>query len=145
LGKKFNILIADRNPHVREFLKRELTAAGFQVRVAENTRKVMKLVDEPENTDLLIMDPDLPGTDSISLLLRLKGRTVYIPVIIHTFLADFCDCEIEPDMLNIIAFVEKGGSSVETLKEVIFSVLDASSHGIQAENTGKNSKAGFPS
>jgi CheY-like chemotaxis protein len=34
--KEFKILVADRNQRVREFLKRELMAEGYRVRLAKH-------------------------------------------------------------------------------------------------------------
>lgn len=35
MAKKFTILTADRNRNVREFLKREMIAEGYRVKVAK--------------------------------------------------------------------------------------------------------------
>jgi DNA-binding response OmpR family regulator len=40
--KEFKILIADRNQHVREFLKRELMAEGYRVGLAKMSRKFLR-------------------------------------------------------------------------------------------------------
>lgn len=39
---KFTILIADRNSNVREFLKREMMTEGYRVRLAKDSREVLK-------------------------------------------------------------------------------------------------------
>ena len=116
----FNILIADRNPHVREFLKREMMADGYQVRLAENGRQLLKLVYHHDHLDLLIVDPDLPDIDVSSLLTKLQNRIPSLPVVVHTFLSDYSD---HPDVLQAFPFVEKKGSSIERLKKVVFDSL----------------------
>ena len=60
---QFTILIADRNSHVRKFLQREMTAAGYRVRLAENAGEVLKCAFRHEPLDLVILDPDLPGAE----------------------------------------------------------------------------------
>jgi DNA-binding NtrC family response regulator len=117
--KPLDILIADRNPRVRSFLKRELEAEGYRVRLAETGHEMLDLVFEQVPLDLLILDPDLPDTDSRSLLKKVRDRIPPLPVIIHTFLSD---C---PDVVKAIpaeAFVEKGANSVEDLKHIILTL-----------------------
>ena len=116
----FTILIADRNPHVREFLKREMMADGYRVRLAENGRQLLKLVYHHDHLDLLIVDPDLPDIDVSSLLTKLQNRIPSLPVVVHTFLSDYSD---HLDVLQAFPFVEKRGSSIERLKKVVFDSL----------------------
>jgi len=118
--KEFKILVADRNQHVREFLKRELMAEGYGVWLAKNVQEVLKKVYHCETIDLLILDPDLPGTDKLFLLKKLQNRIPALPVVVHTYLADYTDYT---DELNKLAFVEKSGSSVENLKNVVHEIL----------------------
>ena len=42
MKKDITILIADRNPHVRKFLQREMTTAGYRVQLADTAREVLK-------------------------------------------------------------------------------------------------------
>lgn len=118
----FDILIADRNPYIREFLKREMMAEGYQVRLAENGRQVLEgayhLYDAP---DLLILDPDLPDADKSHLLKQLQNRIPRLPVVIHTFAAHH-----DPNILETDAVVEKNGNSVESLKQVVSDILSVS-------------------
>jgi DNA-binding NtrC family response regulator len=118
--KKIIILVADRNQHVREFLKRELMAEGYRVRLAKNVQEVLKKVYHTETLDLLILDPDLPGTDKLVLLKKLQNRIPALPVVVHTFLSDYTDYTNE---LSKLAFVEKSGSSVESLKKMVHEIL----------------------
>jgi DNA-binding NtrC family response regulator len=118
--KEFKILVADRNQHVREFLKRELMAEGYRVRLAKNVQEVLKKVYQSETLDLLILDPDLPGTDKLALLKKLQNRIPALPVVVHTYLADYTDYTNE---LSKLAFVEKSGSSVESLKKMVREIL----------------------
>lgn len=123
LKPRCKILIADRNPHVREFLKREMTAAGFQVLLAESGHEVHKQVHADAAIDLLIIDPDLPDADGWSLLAKLRKRLPVPPIILHTFLSDYLT---RPDFPGTMRMVEKGGSSVELLKTAVFDILHAS-------------------
>ena len=120
MEKEFKILVADRNQHVREFLKRELTAEGYRVWLAKNVQEVLKKVYYPETLDLLILDPDLPGIDKLVLLKKLQNRIPALPVVVHTYLADYTDYMNE---LSNLPFVEKSGSSVENLKKMVHEIL----------------------
>jgi CheY-like chemotaxis protein len=79
------ILIADRNRHVRELLRRELGQEGYRVEVARDGRELLERLAGPEPPDLLILDLEVPYLDEVALWERLKGREPAIPVLIHTF------------------------------------------------------------
>jgi len=111
-----HILIADRNPHVRRFLKRELEAEGYRIRLAESGVEVLKWAFHPDPLDLIILDPDLPDTVAGQLMDKLKDRIPPIKVVIHAFLSDYA---APHDKLSADAFIEKGGNSIESLKKVI--------------------------
>ncbi|MGD9335223.1 MAG: response regulator [Desulfobacterales bacterium] len=121
MKKEFKILIADRNQHVREFLKREFMAEGYRVGLAKNVQEVLKKVYHSETLDLLILDPDLPGAEILSLFKKLQDRIPYLPVVVHTYLKDYTN---HTDILSDVAFVEKSGSSVEGLKKMVCEILE---------------------
>ncbi len=120
MEKEFKILVADRNQNVREFIKRELMAEGYRVGLAKNVQEVLKKVHQPETLDLLILDPDLPGTDKLFLLKELQDRIPALPVVVHSYLTDYTD---HTNILSELAFVEKSGSSVEGLKKKVYEIL----------------------
>jgi DNA-binding NtrC family response regulator len=120
MKKTYKILIADRNSHVREFLRREMLAEGYSVELAENGREVLKWAYHREPADLLILDPDLPDAEESLLLKKLKQRIPYIPVILHTYTSDYLAAS---KIINPTEFVEKGGSSIEKLKKVVPEIL----------------------
>jgi DNA-binding response OmpR family regulator len=74
MGNSHTILIADRNPHIRTFLKREMEAEGYGVRLAKNGSEVMKWAFGSYPLHLLIIDADLPDTDGLDTLKKLKNR-----------------------------------------------------------------------
>jgi DNA-binding NtrC family response regulator len=124
MKKDFTILIADRNRHVREFLKREMTEDGYLVRLAKNCREVLECVSCHEDLDLLILDTDLPDTDEWIILEKLKECMPTLPVVVHTYLSAYVNHQ---DILNTTTLIEKRGSSVESLKKVVFDTLRKSS------------------
>jgi DNA-binding NtrC family response regulator len=128
LEKEFTILIADRNRHVRELLKREMMAEGYRVRLAKNGREVLEQVYQYEPLDLLILDLDLPDAGEVAILESVEDRIPTLPVVVHTFLSDYAN---HPVVLSTAVFVEKKGSSIESLKKVVFEVL----HSITPKST----------
>jgi DNA-binding NtrC family response regulator len=120
LSPIYTILIADRNSNVREFLHREMADEGFKVLQAEKGKKVIKMVYQCSPLDVVILDPDFPDMEEIGLLKKIGARIPPLPVVIHAF---------DPEETNYLmylrqaAFVEKGGHSIEKLKQVVFEIL----------------------
>jgi len=123
MGKELIILIADRNPHVREFLKREMIITGYRVRLAKSGQEVLKQIYSYEPLDLLILDPDLPDTEETTLLKALENRVPKLPVVFHAFKSDDTD---PSTLLEGAFFVEKTGNSIEQLKRVVLDNLKKS-------------------
>ena len=123
MGKKLIILIADRNPHVREFLKREMIITGYRVRLAKSGQEVLKQIYSHEPIDLLILDPDLPDTEETTLLKALENRVPNLPVVLHAFKSDDTN---SLTLLEGAFFVEKAGNSIEQLKRVVLDNLKKS-------------------
>lgn len=119
-GHTFTILIADRNPNVREFLKREMTAEGYRVRLAKNGREVLRWIYHYEPLDLVILDPDLPDASDAPLLEKLNDRIPSLPVVVHTFSTDY---HASKDDSLPVTFVEKEGNSIEDLKRIVADML----------------------
>ena len=120
MKKNFTILIADRNQHVRMFLQREMTVAGYRVRLADNAREVLKRAFQGEPLDMIILDPDLPDADETHMLEHLLDRIPVLPVVVHTYPSEHRG---DPKDMNDVIFVEKTGSSVERLKQVVHETL----------------------
>lgn len=111
--KDFTIVIADRNPRVRCFLQREMSKAGYRIRVAESAQDILRWIFNHEPIDLIVLDPDLPDAAEAHLLNTLQNRTPPVPVILHSHYAQ------SPPGVEVPFFtVEKGGSSVVRLKQI---------------------------
>ena len=95
-------------------------AEGYRVGLAKNVQEVLKKVYHSENLDLLILDPDLPGAEILSLFKKLQDRIPVLPVVVHTYSKDYTN---HTDILSDVAFVEKSGSSVESLKKMVCEIL----------------------
>lgn len=120
MQEPFSILIADRNPHVRRFLRREMMEEGYHVRLAKNAREVMELVFNRDHLDLLILDLDLPDASELDILQKLQEHFPVLPVVVHTFLSEYVNHSF---VLSSAAFVEKEGSNIDRLKTVVREIL----------------------
>lgn len=139
MKERFEILIADRNPNVRRFIAREMTAAGYRVKEAESGADILRQIYRSEAVDLLILDPDLPDVDTEVVLRRVRNRIPFLPVVIHAFASDR---EGHPSYSETGDFVVKRGASIERLKEVVRSRLGpgpavnvGGGHAIDSERT----------
>ncbi len=120
VAEQCKILIADRNRHVREFLRRELRAEGYRVEVAGDGREVLKLLESDEPPHLLILDLEIPNLDELEIWARLQDRQPPLPVVVHTFLPEY------PTRLTFpmaAAFLEKQGDT-DHLKGTVAEVLE---------------------
>ena len=111
------ILIADRNRHVREFLRRELTAEGYLVEVARDGRELLSKINGDDPPHLLILDLEIPYLDELQVWERLQDCR--LPVVIHTFLPEY------PTNLTLplaAVFLEKKGDT-DQLKSVVAEVI----------------------
>lgn len=120
MKQRHTILIADRNRHVREYIGREMMAEGYEVLLAGSSQDVLKHAYKPEPLDLLILDPDLPDSEGITLLEKIEDRIPSLPVVIHAFLSDYRNDSI---FSGVVAFVEKDASSIDRLKALVARLL----------------------
>jgi DNA-binding NtrC family response regulator len=123
MNNAYSILIADRNRHVRDFLKREFSAAGYRLQLAKDGREVLRWIQSGEFFDLIIIDPDLPDAGEIRILKTLQAQIPSMPIVIHTFLADYTQLPID---IRSLTTVVKNGDSIDNLKKVVAQILEAS-------------------
>jgi DNA-binding NtrC family response regulator len=116
------LLIADRNPHVREFLKRELMADGYQIRLVKSGQELINDVHNSSSLpDMVILDPDLPDANDLSLVHRIHQIVPGLPIVIHTLQTEMIH---QLDAVQPVIFIEKKGSSVDHLKQAVKDLLD---------------------
>lgn len=124
----WKILVADRNPHIRKFLKRELAGAGYNVWIAENAKELLRHVYGNRQINLLVLDPDFPGIDATDLYQKLAVQQPQLPVVLHGI--SRTDDHVDVAGKSVLR-IEKNGSSVEVLKQTIRDILseiDRSGH-----------------
>jgi len=69
---KGEILLVDDNPANLKLARVLLTTEGYEVRVASDAEKALKVLDDFE-PQIILMDVQLPGMDGLKLTRRLKA------------------------------------------------------------------------
>ena len=83
------LLIADDDPHIRELLRQEFTAEGYQVFEACDGREALDQV-KAIHPDLVILDvlmPELSGFD-VAAVIKNDPQTMGLPIVIISVLED---------------------------------------------------------
>ena len=114
------ILIADRNPRIRSFLRRELGSCGYNIRLVENANEILKLIDSHIRIDLLILDPDFPGVDGVEMVRNIIDRIPQLPVVLYCIRGTD---NLTESIAGKIYHVEKNGQSIDLLKATIQRIL----------------------
>ena len=120
MADQFTILIADRNPHVREFLRRELISAGYRVQLAKDGREVLRMTRVDDPPALLILDLDMPYMSGLTILEELQKRKSPLPVVIHTLLTEHAK---HPAVQRAAGFLEKRGDNIDGFKATVAQAL----------------------
>ncbi len=120
MAEPFILVIADRNRHVRDFLRREFMADGYIVELAKDDRELLCLIERELPLDLVIFDLEMPYEGGPELLEQLQENKPLLPFVIHTFLTEYAAHDA---VRKCAAFVEKSGQSIDLLKQVVESVL----------------------
>lgn len=129
------LLLADRNRHVREFLKRELETEDHTVVTASSAQEILTVLGGGERFDLLILDLEVPYVVEANLLPQLQTFYPTLPILIHSF---------QPDNPQALAtchnaiFLEKNEDPAQ-LKATVAALLKAREKG-----RGRREQAGEP-
>lgn len=79
------ILIVEDEPLIREMMTETLGDAGYDVLEAENGERASRLMQEPDNIDLLLTDVNMPGTvDGIAVAEQAHAQDPALPVVFVT-------------------------------------------------------------
>ncbi len=86
------VLIVDDDPRLREFVRVNLEAEGYEVREAGSAKEGLEALDE-ESPDLILLDVMMPQVDGWEMLRRVQERhgVGSIPVIMFSGKADVAD------------------------------------------------------
>jgi DNA-binding response OmpR family regulator len=120
MKKIFTILVADRNRNIRDFLRRELSAEGYEVAVAGDGGQILAEIERENGVDLLVFDLEMPDADSSKIFEKIQKRKPPLPVVIHTFLTEESERDFSLNKGEI--YIEKSGN-IDLLKTAIADML----------------------
>lgn len=113
------ILIAERNPHVRDLLGRELKADGHDVVEAGDAANLWQALGAAGELDAAVVDPDIPNVTGLPLLDLFRQKRPAMPVVFHVYPAEAAS--YTPGG-RLAAVVEKGGDLIR-LRQALHAVL----------------------
>ena len=115
MPKERIILIEERNPYIRNLVKRELLSEGYHAFTVENTSQLKNWMHLRRAPDILILDPDLPGDEKQNMG-DILASYPEMPVIFHSLSNE--EWTATPGLKHTI-LVEKNGNSMNFLKQWI--------------------------
>lgn len=118
VGQPWKILVADRNRHVRDLLRRELAAEGYLIQEARDGHEVWLQLSGPEPPDILILDLDIPYADELVEMAHFREGVPLVPMILFTYLGDYT----EDGLPRAAALLEKR-EDINRLKQTVAEVL----------------------
>ncbi len=101
------ILIAERNQNVREFLRREFLKEGYRVQVAKDGFDLCNFLRAEDKTQLVVLDADLPFMDGFVINELSEKHNNGVPIILHFINNGQAD---HPVFQLASDIVEKGGN-----------------------------------
>lgn len=119
MAQTFNILVAERNRHVRDFIRRELAAEGYQVESVRDGHELFARLTTALPPDILILDLEIPFLSEEDLLARLYNDYPQLPIVIHSFLPE----DLHPDQGPQAAAILEKKEDIQRLKETVAQVL----------------------
>lgn len=115
----FSILIIDKNPNVREFLKREFLAEGYRAETAKDGIALYDVLVAGSAPHLVILDADAPFLAGGDILEKVLKKIVTLPLVIHAYHAQDLP---HPLAERATAVVVKSGDPA-TLKSTVRQIL----------------------
>ncbi len=110
------ILVADRNPRIRDFMERELRVEGYRVNAVETVAQLLHRLTRGTLPDLLVLDPDLPGGGAEDHVWPVLTRHSHLPVVFHCLAANI---PMPMPRMRCTVIVEKSASSIDLVKQQI--------------------------
>ena len=87
---KARVLIADDDAGIRELLRDQLEAAGFETKVARDGHQALDRIWS-FRPDAMVLDLSMPGLDGFGVLQSLQDQAIRLPVLVLTARHDASD------------------------------------------------------
>ncbi len=128
MSRPFTVLIAERNRHIRDLIKREISAEGYHVYTAANADQLLAAACQGKSPDIIVLDLDLPDAGTFGIIKEIQSLAPGIPVIVHALTLQAAQLSVD----DAVIFVEKRENSIDQLKTVIDDILGPFPHRIQS-------------
>ena len=96
-------------------------AEGYHIRLVKSGQELIDHIHNPDTLpDMVILDPDLPDANDLSLVHQIHQLAPDLPVVIHTLQTDMIH---QLNVKQSVLLIEKKGSSVDHLKQAVKDIL----------------------
>lgn len=82
---RLSIAVADKNPHVRDFLCRELVGLGHGASALAGAGELLERLSGPTPPQVLVLDPEAAGPRLPEVARRIKDSAGRVVVLLHVF------------------------------------------------------------
>lgn len=117
------VLVFEQQQKPRERLRGALEEAGYEVRLAQDTR-VLAAVLGADPPHALILDLDLPGGEGMGVLKGVRETNPEIPVIVAT---------AEPSIEQAVEVIKRGAYNYVSKKSPVSTITGILSHALEKE------------
>jgi DNA-binding response OmpR family regulator len=118
-----SVLVIDDEPVVLDLFKRVLGERGLAIRTARNAEEAFALIDR-EGFGCVLADKNLPGTDGIEIVRRVRKAQPYCACIVMTAYAS-TESAVEALRLGAVDYIEKPFDDLDRVAARIDDALKA--------------------
>ncbi len=86
---ELKILVVEDEEYSQDILQQYLEDSGFTVSIATNNSEALKLLNEKQAFDMILIDRVLPNTDGLDLVRQLRSEERFrdLPIVVESALA----------------------------------------------------------
>jgi DNA-binding NtrC family response regulator len=129
VGQPLTILIAERNRHVRELLRRELVGEGYCVLAAKDGHEAWEFLNTADPPALLVLDLEIPYLEELADRAHFSDQGPSLPTIIYSYATEVAEhLAVSRDA----AFLEKS-ADLDDLKALVAHILGRLAHPARQE------------
>ncbi len=88
MNGSLNVVIIDDNKELAELIKQYLSNRGFDVKIAENARDAMSILEKSKKVDVILMDLMLKDVHGLEMLKSIRSHSKQVVIIIITGIKD---------------------------------------------------------
>ena len=88
MNGSLNVVIIDDNKELAELIKQYLSNRGFDVKIAENARDAMSILEKSKRVDVILLDLMLKDVHGLEMLKSIRAHSKQVVIIIITGIKD---------------------------------------------------------